>query len=192
MRRIYSKNEKLKKQKRNNRLLVIFLLLLLLGSTFGILVNSFGSSTTEGKLNYNGHNFIYYNGYWTIENSESLIFTYNPQETENLTIERNDVTNLLNSYTNVPVYIYSEDLSSKVEIYRNIYQVAERVQDACPEGRKCLEDLPVKDCSNMIIIIEVADKNEIYQEENCVYILGEKESLIKLSDEFLFRILGIK
>lgn len=195
MRRIKTKKQEAKGQKRNQGILVIILVLLLLGSTFGIIVNSFGDSQDSNtNVTYNGKEFFYQNGYWVYDvGNYQLGFLYNPKETENLSEQTNvNIYDSIVSYQNVPVYIYSEESGAEIEIYRNLYPFAERVQNACPEGKECDEDVPVKDCSNRLIIIEKSDTNEIVQEENCVYIKGKEENLIKLSDEFLYRLFGIK
>lgn len=198
MRRIRTKKQETKRQKRNQGILVFIIVLILLGSTFGIIVNSFGNSGSDSdtKIKYNGYEFLYQNGYWIYDaGNYQLGFLYNPEETENLSIQEDVIVNIysdINSYQNVPVYIYSEDSGAEIEIYRNIYPFAERIQNACPEGKECDEDVPVKDCSNRFIIIEKSDDNEIVQEENCVYVRGKEENLIKLSDELLYNIFGIK
>jgi hypothetical protein len=193
MRKISSKKAEEKKQKRRGAVLAIILVIVLFGSVFGIVVNSFGSSAGgEEGLNYNGHKFIYSDGYWILEDSENLFFRYNPKETDSLELEREELTKSIESYYNLPVYIYSEDSPSEIEIYQNIFPYSERMQNACPEGKECSEEFPLKDCSNLFIIVELSDKNEIYEEDNCVYIKGKKENLIKMSDEFLFRLFGIK
>ena len=69
---------------------------------------------------------------------------------------------------------------------------AERIQKACPEGKKCSSDLPAKTCADNFIIIEEGNSSAIRQDNGCVYIRGAKDELVKISDEFLFRILGIK
>lgn len=193
MRKIISKEQEAKRQKKNQAVLVAFLVLILLGSTFGIIVDSFNNNTNSSdKLKYNGKEFVYQNGYWVLEdNGLAFGFVYHPEETGNLAYEKNELDDLI-SYSGVPVYIYSNDSNAGLEIYRNIFPVAERVQDACPVGKTCEKDIPPKDCSERFIIIESSEKNEIVQENKCVYIRGNSEDLIKLGDEFLYDILGVK
>ena len=71
-------------------------------------------------------------------------------------------------------------------------QVVERMQSACLNESECNGDYPIKDCSNNFIIIREAEEERVFQNESCVYIQGEKEELIKLTDEFLYKIIGIK
>jgi len=190
-----TKKQEEKRQKRNQTILVLVLVLVLLGSSFGVMVNSFGDSGSESEnsIEYNGNDFIYQNGFWILEKYGGTFYFLNtPHETEELIFE-NNVSRSIESYSGVPIYIYSEDSDAELEVYRNLYQVAERMQNACPEGVECSNsELPKKDCSNNLIIIKESSENKIVQNENCIYIQGEKENLIKLSDEFLFKILGVK
>lgn len=196
MKKIYSKEKEAKRQKRNRIAIVVVMIFVLFGSIFGIIVNSFDNSETgSSTVKYGDFSFAPSGGYWTTTfGSSSLIFLYNPLETANVTYETN-ITNDYTDYSNVPVYIYSEDYTSEAEVYRNLYSIAQRIQNACPselEGQCEDENWPVKDCTNSLIIIEESDKNEIIQNDGCVYIRGQNEDLIKLSDEFLYRVYGIK
>ena len=194
MRKIISKKQEDKLKKRNQGILVFILVIILLGSTFGIIVNSFGSSNSGNQIKYNGYEFFVQNGYWIFDaGNYQLSFLYNPKESENITGGvQVDIQDSITSYQNVPVYLYSEETSAEVEVYRNIYSFAERVQNACPEGKTCDEDVPIKTCDDKFIIIEKSENNEIVQEGGCVYIRGEEKNLIKLSDEFIYHLFGIK
>ncbi len=191
MRKITSRRNEMRKQKRNGTILVVFLIVVLFGSVFGVIVNSFGSQEAEGNLKYKGHTFLYNNGFWTVKDISNAVFTYNPQETESVILDRKNIVSDLSKYSGVPVYIYSEDSASELEIYRNLFYVSERIQNACPLDKECSEDIPTKDCTSNFVIIEVSNQSEIYEDQNCVYIKGQKENLIKISDEFLFSLYGI-
>lgn len=192
MRKLITKSQEQKKSKRNQLILVLLLVFILLGSTFGIIMDSFNNTGTTDEISYNGYKFVQSNGYWTIsKDGYSLGFVYNPLETENLTVNSN-VSYRISSYTGVPVYIYSEDIYSETEIYRNLNNYAERIQNACPAGKKCNADVPTKDCTSKLMIIEESVNEEIVQNDGCVYIRGEKENLMKLTDEFLYKIHGIR
>jgi hypothetical protein len=91
-----------------------------------------------------------------------------------------------------PLYLQTESDEAGVEIYVNMAWIAERVTPACLSGTKCAENVPIKTCNDNLIIIQESEINTVRQENNCVYIEGKKEDLVKLTDEFLFRILGIK
>ncbi len=194
MRRILSKEQEEKRQKRNGRILVLFLVIILLGSSFGIIVNSFDNSNSSTKMNYNGKELVYQNGFWIYDAGDyQLGFVYNPEESENVSGQiYTDLTSSVTAYQNAPVYIYSEEPSAEAEVYRNIYPFVQRIQKACIEGKECGEDIPVKNCSDRLIVIESSELTEIVQNDKCVYIHGSEEDLVKLSDEFLYKIFGIK
>jgi hypothetical protein len=191
MRNIETKKEAEKKQRRNQWIIGGILILVMLGSTFGIIVNSFGTGSSTGKVKYNGYTFLNENDFWTtMIGSYKFIFKYNPTQ-----VERINTTQIrsLSAYSGIPVYISSEDYVSEVEIYRNLGNVVLRFQGACLDNdTNCPENWPVKDCSNNFIIIKITNESRIYQDENCVFIEGKQENLTQMTDEFLFLITGIE
>ena len=101
-------------------------------------------------------------------------------------------------YLNSVVYYIAEtdgETRAISEVNFNLNQLIKRGQFACgPESNLsyCEEKhLPTKDCSSNLIIIKESDKNKIEIKENCVYIYGEKENLIKMADEFILNIFGL-
>jgi hypothetical protein len=189
MRKIESKKDIEKRQRKNQLIIGGILIVIMMGSTFGIIVNSFGTKTNTEKIKYNGYEFVYENELWTTTiGNYKFIFKYNPTQ-----VEKSDTElRYLNSYSGTPVYISSEDYVSEVEIYRNLGNVVERFQEACLNETNCQKDLPIKDCSNNFIIIKKANESNIYQNNNCVFIEGREENLTQITDEFLFKILNIE
>lgn len=189
MKKLISKSEYEKRRKRNSMIIGIILIIVMFGSVFGIIVGSFGQdSAKKNKVEYGGYKFFNENGLWKVSVGEiNFILQYFPTETKNITASLKNV----NNYYNKPLYVYSEDSNSEIEIYRNLQQIAARIQPACFSKEKCEGDFPIKTCSDNFIIIENGTE-EITQIENCVYIKGEKSELLKLTDSFLYNILGIK
>ncbi len=193
MRRLRSKKSEEKKQKRRQWAIGIVLIVVMFGSVFGIITNSF-TENSSGNANYNGYEFIDQGNYWSL-NLGGLEFSFlsNPFEIDAL--ENVSIRGLLQpfgNYNGKPIYISSDDSSAEGEIYRNLGQVSERFQRACLDEESCEDDLPIKSCQDNFIIIMEGNASEIRQEENCVFITGEKGNLIKLTDDFLLRIIGIK
>jgi hypothetical protein len=190
MRKITSK--KLEERRNRKIQLVVggLLILIMILSTVGYSFNS--QRDNSEKIIYNGKQFIKENNLWYTEiGNFKFSFFYNPTEIAN----RELVLNYLNRYDNLPLYIYSENSDATMEIYRNLFysnRIVQRVQEACLKGEKCGGEIPIKDCTNNFIIIKKSDINEIRQEENCVFILGKDEELVKITDEFLFKITGIQ
>lgn len=189
MRTIESKKDAEKKQKRNQLIIGGILIIIMLGSTFGIIVDSFGNKSDINKVEYNGYKFTNQNDFWTTTlGNYKFMFRYNPTQVERIDAE----VRYLDSYSELPLYISSEDYVSEVEIYRNLGDIVQRFQGACLDGESCPEDWPIKDCSNNFIIIKKANESKIYQDENCVFIEGKQENLTQITDEFLFWITGVE
>lgn len=190
MRRIVSKEQSSKKQKRNNLILAGLLIIIMCGSIFGVIVGSFGDSSTKTeKINYNGYDFINSNGFWTTNIGDyGFEFQYNPTQVEKIP----STVNLLNEYKGKTLYFSSENSVALVEIYKNLNSIVGRFQEACLNEEECEGDLPIKDCSNNFIIIKESNSTNILQDENCVFIEGNSENITATTDEFLFKILGIE
>ena len=191
MRKLVSKEEEEKKRKRNQIILGVFLALIMVFSTIGFAIQGgFGNTPSDqisgNEAEYNGHKFVNQNGLWVFGN---FVFKYLPQQVEDIGSE----IKLAADYQGKPAYVYSEDEEAEIEIAVNFGQLAQRVQRACPVETTCDKDLPVKTCSdNFIIIRESNNSNSITQENNCVFIEGQKEQLTALADQFLFKILGVR
>jgi len=193
MRKLTSKQDEEKKQKRNNLILGIILIVVMLFSTlgYGFLGRpDENSSDNSNKVIYKGYEFLAQNGFWVLNyQGTDFVFKYNPEEVTSIYSNINN----LNSYFQKPLYIYSEDVSSETEIYVNLNNVVLRIQKACIEGSICPdENLPIKTCDDNFIIIKESDVTDITQQNNCVFIEGKMENLLKLTDEFLFKILEIE
>jgi len=191
MRKIISKETEMKKQRRNQFLVGGIMILVMFSSIIGYSLSGIGN-TSSTSIKYNGLKFVYESNYWNVEVGDfKFSFAYNPNQVEKL----NSEFNLLETYENKPLYIYSENSQAETEIYKNLFyqnQIAQRVQYACLENKTCEGNLPVKTCEDNFIIIEEGEDNSLRQEKNCVFIEGKKEELSKLSDSFLFKITGIQ
>lgn len=189
MRKIVSRHEQEKKNRRTGVIVGVILIFIMLLSLLGY---SFGSSNNgEVKVNYNEFEFIKQGDFWTLPYSNTLLFfRHNPHQIMNINFSVKD----LNNYVGKPLYISSEDLIAEEEIARDLFyqtQIVQRVQKACLNEKDCDGILPKKTCDDNFIIIQEDEKTEIVQDNNCVFIRGQKENLIVLSDEFLFKAFGI-
>lgn len=191
MRKIISKKYEEKKNRRNQIIIGILLVLIMFLSVLGY---SFGADkkNKNEELIYNTFKFIKEENMWNVNvENYQFSFRYNPNEVDKL----NSFFNKIDSYFGEPLYVYSEDYDAEIEIYKNLFyqnKIVQRMQYACLEGEKCEKDSPIKTCADNFIIIKEKEENRVMQEENCVFIEGKKEDLIKLSDSFLFRIIGIQ
>lgn len=191
MRKIISKKEEQKKNRMNQIAVGGILILIMLLSTIGYSFISNPQSNSE-KVTYNGIEFIFENSLWNANLGDyQFSFLYKPNEAEKI----NSSLKLLNNYNNAPLYIYSENSDAITEIYRNLFYnngVVERMQEACFEGGECVGEMPIKNCSSNFIIIKISENKEIRQEENCVFISGNYDELVNITDGFLLKIIGIQ
>jgi hypothetical protein len=201
MRKIVSKEEEEKRSKRNQLVVGGILILVMVASVLGYAFGREQKDTSTEKITYNGLEFTKTGNLWnTNTGSYQFSFLYNPEEAG----KTNSALNQLSSYSNKPLYIYSENSEAGIEIYRNLFyqnQIVQRVQNACLEGEKCEdENYPIKNCTDNFIIIREnnqsdilnQNKSTIKQQNNCVFIEGNKGNLTQLSDSFLFKITGIQ
>jgi len=186
MRRIVSKQEEEQKQKRNQIIVGIILIVVMIFSTIGYSFQ--GTDSNSKKVKYNGYEFVYSNNYWVLEkDGNNFYFSYNPNELENF----NSSVKLLENYISEPLYITSENPEFNSKVYLNFNNFATRIQLACLENSTCEGNLPVKNCNSNFIIFKESNVSEITQNNNCVYIRGEKQNILKLTDAFLLKVLGI-
>ncbi len=190
MRKITSKYKEDKKKRRNGMIVGLILMGVMLLSILGYSFRGKEEDDTK-KLDYNGFEFVEQNGYWlTNVGNSQFVFRYNPEQVEKIDSEIKD----LNNYYDKTLYIFSENSEAELEIYRNLFyqnKIVQRIQSACLE-KECGGNLPVKTCEDNFIIIKKDDDSGIIQEYNCTFIQGKQENLTKITDEFLFKILGIR
>jgi len=197
IRTIISAEEEEKKRKRRNLIVGIVLILVMFLSVVGYSINSGEKNENQTeKIVYNDVEFVKDSGLWNTDiGNYRYSFKYNPKETEKIAgLEMNSFLKPLNAYSNQPLYIYSKNIEATTEIYRNLFyqnKIVLRIQDACLEGEACEENVPIKNCTNNLIIIQESNNTEIKQQENCVFIDGKNENLTALSDSFLFKIIGV-
>ena len=194
MRRLVSKGEQERRDRIKQLVVGGILILIMFASVIGYAFQGGGESESS-KIKYNGFEFVRKDNFWVVEGTfENFIFRYNPKETEEF--ETDDFVNFLVDYEGRPLYFYSEDKQAEREFYNNLYNSVQRIQYACPGGNdsvdlECGADLPIKTCEDNFILIKEGEFR-IEQRDNCLFIQGEKENLTRISDEVLFKILGIK
>ena len=194
MRKIISKHEEEKKRKRNQIIIGGILIFIMISSMLGYAFQSqlFNSnSATNETLTYNGIVFTNQNGFWTMNyRNERLVFTYLPSQ-----IPESDLSNLtkdINDFSDKSLYIFSEDYNAESEIGFNLLSFATEIKNACPAGIECEDEkLQIRNCEDNFIIIQNGNEG-VRQEENCIFISGEGDNLIKLADNVLFKIFGIR
>ncbi len=199
MRKIVSKYEEEKRKKRNQLLIGGVLIIVMLVSVLGYAFQNYiyGNNITTGTnstqyITYNGINFQNESGFWDANYSGNILaFTYNPSQ-----IPSQDLTNIsktITDFSDKTLYIYSKDYNAESEIRSNLYPFVNSIIDACPAGMQCSQTQSVQniDCNNNFIIIQNGS-NEVRQVQNCIYISGEGQDLIKTIDNILFKMFGVR
>ena len=158
-----------------------------------MVVGSF-SPNSSNKLKYNGLTFIKTEtGYWQTTIGElNFLFRYNPEEVEGITDQPTENFPLATDYLSKPLYYTTTNSLTYSEISQNTMYFVERFQQACLNETNCPENIPIKNCTENFIILKYEEEPSITFEENCVFISGNQEGTLKLIDDFLFRLLGIK
>lgn len=190
MRKITSKHVHDKRRRRNNIILGGILIGLMFFSTLGYAFQGFlGDTNTSGDQNvfeFNGFQFTEQNGFLVLDYyGDNLIFRYSPEEINGLELDFNSA-----DYSGKKVYIYSEHVIAESEIKTNLINIAESVENACPENGNCV-GFPVKTCEDNFIIIKISEENKITTDRNCIFIEGKEGDLTEISDIFLYKTLGV-
>lgn len=182
------------KPNRTNQLILgLGLVIIMIFSTVGFAFGNRDSKKIE-EIEYNGVEFIQDgSGNWVFILQETEFATqYNPEDVEDINIP-SFLT--LNQYVNQPLYIVGEYSSANFEIARNIERFTLRTGPGCL-NEACEQDAPIKNCSidNVISIQEPLEEEneEIYFDNNCVFIVADIQNQTRYVDAFLFKILGIR
>ncbi len=191
MRKIISKEESSKKKRTNQIIVGTLLVFVMIFSTLGYAFMGGDETSKEtNEVNYNGYKLISNGNSWVLTLGDYQFgFLKKPSETS---AEISGELKLLNNYVNKPFYISSQDNYAASEIYKNLGQVASRWQFACIDNKDCDKDYPIKNCSSNFIILKTGNSNSISQQDNCVFIQSNNTDLIGVSDEFLYKVLGVK
>jgi len=195
MRKIVTKEQKDKTAKKNQLIIGIVLIGLMVLSTLGYALSGRGESSVIKKIDYNGIEFSLDNsGYWKFNvQGKDFSTKYNPEETEYI-LFLNDLS--ISDYSKKPLYFIGDFQEPNYEISRNLGSFVLRMQEACISEKDCKNNLPVKNCSvdNIIVIREASngsEKENIYQQENCIFINADLGNQTRYADKFLFDILGV-
>jgi hypothetical protein len=181
MRRIKTKENEAKKRKRNQVIVGSILIVLMLLSTAGYAFQSLDGSSLK-TIEYNGYEFTGNNGNWNTNiGAIPLRFVYNPKQ-----IVDKEVLELKNidNYYGSNLSIYSESYDAEQEIMTNLQFIVEEIDQ--------IVDKEEIDCNTKTIVIEKSESSEIIQENECVFIKGKDNELIRLTDSFLYDIFEIK
>ncbi len=191
MRKIRTEAETNRKRKRNQILIGTVMIGLLVFSTLGYSLMSNDKDEEDFAVNEYGIDFFRENGFWKVVLGEDVFGFQNlPSEVSDINV---NISLNLGMYSGQPLYFVNPDMGAS-EVLNNIGRYVLRYQEAClaledgENGSSCEGDLPTKDCKSNLIIFEGGSETKVYQDENCIYIVGDE---IMGADAFLYKLLGI-
>jgi len=186
MRKIQTQAEIDRKKKKNQLLVGGVMIALLVMSTLGYsLMSGDSDGGDKSRVNEAGVDFIRQNGIWMTEIDGNVFGFQNlPSEVSNINV--NTSINL-EEYSGQPLYFVNPNEGIN-EVLTNIGNYIMRYQESCLANETCDGDLPEKDCDSNLIIFEVGNNTEVYQDESCVFIVGDT---LKATDAFLYKLLHI-
>ena len=202
MRRIQSQAEIDKRKRRNQTIIGVVLIGLLVIAPLGYSLMS-KDEDEDSDVSEFGIDFVRQNGIWVASfDGGSFGFQKLPSEVAHIDV---NVSLGLGDYVNQPLYFVNPN-EGVPEVLNNLGRYILRFQEACLRqgaaesvvgGRwseelgnesECEGDLPLKDCGSNLIIFEGGNDSLVYQNESCVYIVGDA---VGGTDAFLYKILGI-
>jgi len=191
IRKLESKKDQDKKRKRNNFILSLVLIVVLFGSIFGTFLNLFGNNSEDStQLSYRGIPMSQQGNLFVLAlGDRAFYFTTNPNEVVSYDV---NISKTIPAFVGKPFYIDSFDYGVAQELAQNFQGYPERIATACINETDCVdESAPIKTCQDNIIIVRESKENKVYEVENCIYIEGTDEDLIKMTDAFILKALGL-
>lgn len=187
LKKIKSEAEKEARKKRMQIIVSVIMMSLLLLSTFGYFASELFGNNTEtdsNKIEYGGLVFEINNGFYTLNmNGQNFYFYDLPNASRGILSEEVG----LEQYLDKPLYLV-EGVSEAQPLILNLNGFYSRVQEACYK-EDCGNNLPIKTCTDNLIIFRESEETKIEKEENCVFIYGD---FTKGVDAISYNFLGIK
>lgn len=196
MRKIISKEDKANKIKRNQLFMGIFLIVIMVFSSIGFaFVNNSNTQNQQTSIEHAGIEYINNGDSWFFNHQGSDFITkYNPTELSDISFSN---FNTIQNYKNKPLYFIGKSGEHFTELNRNLRdRFVLRIADACLENgdEECDENFPIKNCTDNLIVYKEAidEEEEIYQEDNCFFIISSFANQSRYADALLFDLLGIR
>jgi len=185
MRKIETQAEIDKRRNRNQFIVGIVLVGLIVLSTLGYSLMSGNADDEESRVKENGIDFFRQNGRWVTQiNGAVFGFIYLPSEVSDINV---NTSISFGEYSGQPLYFVSPNEGAN-EVLVNLGNYILRYQGACLENETCEGDFPIKNCDDNLIIFLSGNSNEVYQDGNCVFIVGDS---LRATDAFLYKLLQI-
>ncbi len=175
---------------KKNMFFVLFIALIMITSVLGFVMRG---DSSNSSYEYNGYDFIKVEGKWVIYIDDKYFsFDYLPSEVSDV-----DVGNFELGSGKIYIAYLPAEKDSVIEYnmlrlydiiqYRGVLPVfACTGEDGCP-------DIPVVTCDNenKVIRFKKLDDYGVAIEDNCVILRGEGTDLTKVTDRFIYHLLGV-
>ena len=182
MRQIGSQETEAQSRKKSSQIFSIILLALLVFSTLGYAFFSNPDTGSQTQTSTGSEVQQISAGQWAFNfGTSQIILTTSPDEAKNISLI--DKPNLAD-FTQQVVYIDASDVIAST-IGNAISPYTARIQQACYGS--CTRDLPEHNCNDTMIIWKNSDKQQIYKQDKCYFIDGDKRAV----DAFLYSIFGM-
>jgi hypothetical protein len=145
-------------------------------------------SESSSSVSEMGLDFVRSDGLWKVLIDENVYGFQNlPSEVSNISV---DTSVNLNDYSGKALYFVNpgQGASGILNNVRNILRYQEACEASSDKDIECEGNLPVKDCSENLFVFRESNETEVYQDDNCIYIVGDS---VKGTDAFLYKVLGV-
>ena len=176
MRHLETQTQREEREKKRGRFIGYFLLAIMVVSTAGYALLSYASTTPAPSTapDAYGRSPISVNG-------QTLYLTYPSKDLINISIT---INTSLRDYVGNPLYVSTENPTILYEISSTLGKFVSKMQEAC--YGPCTKNLPEKNCTQPVIIVNESEELKVSQEDQCIFIQGDLRS----ADAFLYRILS--
>ena len=185
LRKIPTEEEKRKEERRKKRNMIILSVLLigiLVFSTAGGFFSGIGDESGNGA-DGSAEGVQQVGDEWVLNaNGQVFRFGSSPEDARNVSIQ---IKSSFSDLYGKTLYVASENDAAYYQIYMNLGNYLERVQQVCYGN--CTKNLPEKNCSTTMIVFKQSSEDKIYQEEGCVFIDGN----LRTVDAFIYKLLGL-
>lgn len=174
-----------KETKRNQIIIGVGMMILLTFSSLGYALLDRDKEDVKTQ-NYQGLKFTYSSGFWTtIINQKTFYFSQMPTELKNISV--NGSFSLAN-YENKKLYFINYNPAAQ-SILIAMNGIVTNYQEACLDGMICKNlDLPIKNCSDNVIIFSEGSETSVKRKDNCVYLTG---NFYESGDVFVYKLLNL-
>jgi len=185
--------KRFEKKQRKNLFFPVFIAIILVGSILGFIWKD--QENTDYK-DYKGYKFANIDGRWVTQiGDKQAFFDYYPGELENIILPTS-----LSDVNTGKVYIAfdpgQDDKNIKYILQKiaiTFLDIGTRVVLACIKDSPNCPDIPIVDCKNNEVVIQIikADQSEVIQQDNCIIFKGNIPYLNRRIDELRLNLYGI-